>query len=139
MLMGFPYVDGFGLLIYTAGLQAISPEIKEAAAVDGAGALRTFVQVEVPQIVGQLRLMWVLAIINGIQNFTQILILTGGGPGYATTVPGLMMYHEAFTNQNMGKACAIGTVLFVVILGLTIVNMRLVRSSVDYEARRAAA
>lgn len=138
MFMGFPYVDGFGLLVYTAGLQAIPSEVKEAAAVDGAGVLRTFFQVEVPQIVGQLRLMWVLAIINGIQNFTQILILTNGEPGYATTVPGLMMYHEAFENQNMGKACAIGTVLFVVILGLTIVNMRLVRSSVDYEARRGA-
>jgi raffinose/stachyose/melibiose transport system permease protein len=87
--------------------------------------------------VGQLRLMWVLAIINGVQNFTQVLILTAGGPGYATTVPGLMMYQEAFLNQNLGKACAIGTIMFVVILGLTIVNMRLVRPSLEYQAERA--
>jgi ABC-type sugar transport system permease subunit len=136
MVMGFPYVDGFGLLIYSAGLQSISSEIKEAAAMDGAGAVRTFFQIEVPQIMGQLRLMWVLAIINGVQNFTQILILTQGGPGYATTVPGLMMYQDAFVNQNLGEACAIGTTIFVIILGLTIVNLNLIRASSDFESRR---
>jgi ABC-type sugar transport system permease subunit len=62
--------------------------------------------------------------INGLQNFTQILILTQGGPGYATTVPGVMMYQDAFTNQEFGRASAIGTLLFVVILALTIVNLR---------------
>ena len=127
MAMGFPYVDGFGLLIYTAGLQAIPGEVKEAAAVDGATWLRTFFRIELPQIGGQLRLMWVLAIINGLQNFTQILILTQGGPGYATTVPGVMMYQDAFTNQEFGRASAIGTLLFVVILALTIVNLRVWR------------
>ncbi len=87
---------------------------------------------------GQLRLMWVLAIINGIQQFTNVLILTNGGPGYATTVPGLMMYHDAFGNQSFGEACAIGTALFVVILAVTIINMRLLRSNLDYDAGRAA-
>jgi raffinose/stachyose/melibiose transport system permease protein len=101
--------------------------MKEAAAVDGATPWRTFISVEVPQITGQLRLMWVLAIINGIQNFTQVLVLTQGGPGYTTMVPGLMMYQDAFSNQDFGRACAIGTILFVVILALTIVNLRLGR------------
>lgn len=127
MAMGFPYVDGFGLLIYTAGLQAIPIEMKEAAAVDGATSLRTFLTIEVPQIVGQLRLMWVLAIINGLQNFTQVLILTQGGPGYTTMVPGLMMYQDAMSNQDFGRASAIGTLLFVAILALTIINLRLGR------------
>ncbi len=127
MAMGFPYVDGFGLMIYTAGLQAMPAELREAAAVDGASPLRTFFAVEIPQIHGQLRLMWVLAIINGIQNFTQILILTQGGPGYSTMVPGVVMYQYAFTNQQFGKASAIGTVLFVVTLALTILNLRLGR------------
>ena len=135
MFMGFPYVDGFGLLVYSAGLQNVSSEIKEAASMDGAGALRTFFQIELPQITGQIRLMWVLAIINGIQNFTQILILTQGGPGYNTSVPGLLMYQDAFVNQDMGRACAIGTSLFVVIFGLTVVNLRLIRSSSEFEAR----
>src|SRR5262249_9228900 len=138
MAMGFPWVDGFGLLIYTAGLQAIPHETVEAAYIDGAGPIRTFYAVQIPQIVGQLRLMWVLAIVNGIQNFTQVLILTNGGPGYTTTVPGLLMYNEAFVNQRLGRACAIGTILFVVILTLTYVNLRFIRSSVEYEAARTA-
>ncbi len=131
MAMGFPYVDGFGLLIYTAGLQAIPAEMREAAAVDGAGSLRIFFAVEIPQIYGQLRLMWVLAIINTVQNFTQILILTQGGPGYSTMVPGVVMYQYAFTNQQFGRASAIGTVLFIVTLALTILNLRLGRERVQ--------
>jgi raffinose/stachyose/melibiose transport system permease protein len=138
MAMGFPWVDGFGLLIYTAGLQAIPPETVEAAHIDGAGALRAFFSVQVPQIMGQLRLMWVLAIINGIQNFTQVLILTNGGPGYTTTVPGLLMYNEAFSYQRMGRACAIGTAIFAVILILTYVNLRFIRSNVEYDPGGAA-
>lgn len=130
MAIGFPYVDGFGLMIYTAGLQSIPAEMREAAAVDGAGALRIFFRIEVPQIVGQLRLMWVLAIINTVQNFTQVLILTQGGPGYSTMVPGIVMYQYAFTNGQFGKASAIGTVLFVVTLALTILNLRLGRERV---------
>jgi ABC-type sugar transport system permease subunit len=138
MVMGFPWVDGFGLLIYTAGLQAIPQEIVEAAHIDGAGPLRAFFSVQIPQIVGQLRLMWVLAIINGIQNFTQVYILTNGGPGYTTTVPGLLMYDEAFQYQRLGRACAIGTCLFVVILALTYINLRFIRSSVEYDAAKVA-
>ena len=127
MGIGFPFVDGFGLLIYTAGLQAIPHETREAAAVDGANPLHIFFSIELPQIGGQLRLMWVLAIINGIQNFSQILILTQGGPGYTTMVPGLVMYQDAFNNTDFGRACAIGTLLFAVILALTIINLRLGR------------
>ena len=127
MAVGFPYVDGFGLLIYTAGLQAIPQEIRESAAVDGARPLRIFFSIELPQIIGQIRLMWVLAIINGLQNFAQILILTQGGPGYSTMVPGVVMYQYAFGNQQLGQACSIGTAIFVVTLALTIVNLRLGR------------
>ncbi|HLW60633.1 MAG TPA: sugar ABC transporter permease [bacterium] len=137
MAMGFPWVEGVGLLIYTAGLQAIPHEIVEAAHIDGAGAVRMFFAVQIPQIVGQLRLMWVLAIIDGIQSFTRVLILTQGGPGYATTVPALRMYIEAFENQRMGRACAIGTVLFAAILVLTFINLRSIRSRVEYEPDRA--
>lgn len=124
VVASFPYVDGFGLLIYTAGLQAIPTEMKEAAAVDGAGPLRTFFAIELPQISGQLRLMGVLTIIYGIQNYAQVLILTQGGPGYSTMVPGLMMYQDAFRNGDFGRASALGTSMFLVILALTMINLR---------------
>src|SRR5438874_1191490 len=67
MFIGFPFVDGFGLLIYTAGLQAISAELLQAAAVDGAGPWSRFWRIELPLVVGQIRLLMVLNMIWAIQ------------------------------------------------------------------------
>jgi raffinose/stachyose/melibiose transport system permease protein len=139
MFMGFPWVDGFGMLIYTAGLQAIPAEVLESASLDGAGAAVRFWRMEIPLIVGQLRLMSVLTIINGIQNFVYVLILTDGGPGFATYVPGLTMYKNAFYYDKMGYACAIGTSIFLLILVLTAINLRYARASTDYDPTAALA
>jgi raffinose/stachyose/melibiose transport system permease protein len=138
MFMGFPWVDGFGLLIYTAGLQAIPGELTEAAAIDGANARQRFWHIEIPLILGQIRLMATLAIINGLQNFTQVLILTNGGPGQATTVPGLYLYQAAMFDQRMGYASAIAFVLFVIILLITAANMKFIRPATEFEGARAA-
>jgi raffinose/stachyose/melibiose transport system permease protein len=137
MFMGFPWVDGFGLLIYTAGLQAVPVELPEAAAIDGANAWQRFWRIEIPLILGQIRLMGVLAIVNGLQNFTQVLILTQGGPGQATTVPGLYLYQQAIIDQRMGYAAAISLVLFVAILALTLVNMKFIRPATEFEGAAA--
>jgi len=133
IFMGFPWVDGFGLLIYTAGLHAIPVELPEAAAIDGANGWHRFWRIEVPLILGQIRLMGTLAIINGLQNFTAILILTQGGPGQATTVPGLYLYQAAIYDQRMGYASAIALVLFVIILLLTVANMKFIRPATEFE------
>jgi raffinose/stachyose/melibiose transport system permease protein len=138
MFIGFPFVDGFGLLIYTAGLQAIPTDLLHAAAADGAGALSRFWRIELPLVVGQIRLLMVLNMIWAIQSFTAILILTQGGPGDATYVPGLTLYFNAFQYEKMGYACAIGATLFVVMLGLTFINLKYVRSRTDYEPERKA-
>jgi raffinose/stachyose/melibiose transport system permease protein len=129
----FPFVDGFALLIFTAGLQAIPHEVLEAAQLDGANALIRFWRVEVPLIMGQLRLISILTIVASVQQYTAVLILTGGGPGFATYVPGYSMYNNAFYFNRMGYACAIGTALFLVILILTIINFRFLRPSTDFE------
>jgi raffinose/stachyose/melibiose transport system permease protein len=139
MFIGFPFVDGFGLLIYTAGLQAIPGELLQAAAIDGAGTWSRFWRIELPLVIGQIRLIMVLNMIWAIQSFTSILILTQGGPGNATYVPGLALYWNAFQYEKMGYACAIGAVLFVVMLGLTFINLKYVRSRTDFDpAQRAA-
>jgi raffinose/stachyose/melibiose transport system permease protein len=91
-------------------------------------------RIELPLIFGQLRLVLILAVIGGLQNYTNILILTQGGPGTASMVPGLYLYDQAFQYFNFGYACAIGVILFVIILAFTILNMRYARSSVEYEA-----
>jgi len=75
----------------------------------------------------------VLNMIGSIQNFVFVLLLTNGGPGNATQVPGLALYWNAFQNGRVGYACAIGTVLFLIMLGLTYINLRYLRSGADYE------
>ncbi len=134
MFMGFPWVDGFGMLIYSAGFQAIPSEILEAAALDGATKVRRFFSIELPLILGQIRLMLILTIINTLSVFTPIMIMTDGGPGNATTVPSLLIYQDAFLNSEFGYASAIAFMLFLVMLLLTILNVRVLRSATEYQS-----
>jgi raffinose/stachyose/melibiose transport system permease protein len=134
MFMQFPYVFTLPLLIFTAGLQGISPELIDAASIDGAGGISRFFRVELPLLLGQVRLVVVLAILDAIQNFAYVLILTNGGPGNATMVPALALYRNAFTYNKMGYASAIGTIIFLLVIGLSYINLRSVRSELDYEA-----
>ncbi|MCC6444488.1 MAG: extracellular solute-binding protein [Armatimonadetes bacterium] len=134
MFMGFPWVGGFALLIYYAGLQNIPSSVLDSARIDGAEGLRRFRHVDLPLVMGQIKLLVVLAFIGGIQGFQTSLILTTGGPAFATMVPGLHLYQNAVSFDRMGYACAIGVVLFIVILVLTYINMTYLKSSMEYEA-----
>lgn len=92
MFIGFPFVGGFGLLIYYAGLQGISKDIFESCNIDGASPIRRFYAVDFPLLMPQTKLLFVLGLNNGIQGFQNQLLLTNGDPGYATMVPGLHLY-----------------------------------------------
>jgi raffinose/stachyose/melibiose transport system permease protein len=133
--VGFPWVGGFEVLIYYAGLSGISEDVNDAAQIDGAGGLRKFFMIDVPLVLSQVKLIVVLTIIGGVQGFENIFILTRGGPGFETTVPGLWMYYNAFSFQRMGYACAIGVILFCLIFTLTALNMRYFRSSEELKAQ----
>ena len=134
IFIGFPWIGGFEVLIYYAGLSAIPQSVNEAAQLEGCVGLRKFLLIDIPLVLSQLKLMLVLTIIAGIQGFQNLLIVTRGGPGYATFVPGLQMYYNAFSYQRFGYACAIGVVLFGLIFGLTILNMLYFKSSEDIQA-----
>jgi raffinose/stachyose/melibiose transport system permease protein len=131
----FPFIDGFGMLIFTAGLQAIPQEVHEAARLDGTGSWGIFWRIEMPLIAGQFRLLSVLTIVASIQQYVAVLILTGGGPGFSTYVPGYSMYQNAFYYNRMGYACAIGTALFLIILVLTILNLRFIHPTTEFDAQ----
>jgi len=135
LFIGFPFAAGTNVLIYLAGLQSIGESVIDAAKLDGATGLRRMISIDLPLIMGQVRLLGILSLIGGIQGFGAQLVLTRGGPGYATMVPGMWMYETAFSYSRMGYASAIGTSMFIVILGLTLVIMRSVESSTDYTAR----
>jgi ABC-type sugar transport system permease subunit len=134
MFIGFPWVSGVAVLIYLAALNNIGEDILDAAKLDGAMGFTRVRTVDFPLVLGQVKLLSVLAIIGSLQGYAMQLVLTKGGPGYATEVPGLVMYQEAFSYQRLGYACSIGLVLFLVILALTYLNLRYVRSSVEYQA-----
>lgn len=134
MFMGFPWIDGVGLLIYLAGLLAIPTEIIEAAKMDGASSLRRFFSMELPLIVPQIRLIVVLNVIGSLQSFGWQLLVTRGGPNNATTVPAWEMYQSAMTEGRFGVASAIGVVLFLLIFVLTLINQSYIRSNVEYQA-----
>ncbi len=131
MFAGFPWPGGTTILFYLAGLMNIPNELIDAATVDGVNGWQRFWHLELPLVMGQVKLFLVLTVIGNIQGFAGQLIMTQGGPGFATMVPGLHMFYAATQRQQMGYASAIGTVLFLLILGLTYINLKYVRSTVD--------
>jgi len=126
--LGFPWIGGAIFLIFYAGLLSIPQDVMEAARLDGVGAIRRFTSIELPLVVGQIRLVIVLTFIGTMQDFGGILLMTGGGPGAATHVPALHMYYMAFRFGEFGYAAAIGFSLFLIILILSLINLRLFRS-----------
>jgi raffinose/stachyose/melibiose transport system permease protein len=133
MFVGFPWAGGLAMLIYLAGLQQIPLETVEAAIIDGVGTFSRFFYIELPLVLGQVKLLLILNLIGGIQQFILPLVMTGGGPGWATMVPGLRMYFVLTNEFRYGYASAIGVALFLVILVLTYINQRYLRSSTEYE------
>ena len=127
IFMGFPWVSPTNTLIYLAGLNAISSEARESARMDGANTLQVIFYVDIPDIFGQIRFFLINGIIALVQDYSIQFLLTNGGPGYDTMVPGYYMYQAAFQSGRMGFACAIGTFLFLIILGLTLLSFRLSR------------
>jgi raffinose/stachyose/melibiose transport system permease protein len=140
VFVGFPWVNTINMLLYLAGFEAIPTEVTDAATVDGARSLSMFWRIELPLILGQVKLVVVLTTIGVIQAFQSILVMTQGGPGYATMVPGLRLFIAAIPRSHsaeapqMGYGSAIGVVLFVIIMAITILNMRVLRSGTEYEA-----
>jgi raffinose/stachyose/melibiose transport system permease protein len=127
LLVGFPWISNLGFLIFLGGLQNLPKDVLDAAKLDGVSAFRRVFTVDIPLLMPQFRIVVILSGIFAVQNFIPILLLTNGGPGTATLVPGLDMYQSAFSNDQYGYGMAIGTLLFVVMLIFTVVMMRTLR------------
>jgi ABC-type sugar transport system permease subunit len=126
---GFPWVSSFSVLVYLATLQQIGREIYEAAEVDGADWYHKFRHIELPLITLQVRVMMILVIMGSINDAGMVMLMGGieGGPGGVVQVPALFMFREAFQSQAMGAACAIGLVMFTIIIIMTKLNDWLVK------------
>jgi raffinose/stachyose/melibiose transport system permease protein len=128
LLIGFPWISNLGFLIFLGGLQNLPSDIVDASRLDGLGSLGRVFVIDIPLLMPQFRIVVILSGIYAVQNFIPILLLTNGGPGTATLVPGLDMYQSAFSNDQYGYGMAIGTLLFAVMLVFTLAAMRLLRS-----------
>ena len=127
LLIGFPWISNLGFLIFLGGLQNLPKDVLDAGRLDGVSAFRRVFAIDIPLLMPQFRIVVILSGIYAVQNFVPILLLTNGGPGTATLVPGLDMYQSAFQNDQYGYGMAIGTLLFVVMLIFTLMAMRALR------------
>ncbi|MGA2869269.1 MAG: sugar ABC transporter permease, partial [Verrucomicrobiota bacterium] len=100
-------------------LAGISPDLKEAAAIDGAGGFQVFRYVTLPMLSPTIFFVSVVSVINAFQSFGQIHILTAGGPASATNTLVYNLYRDAFRNFQTGSASAQAIVLFLIMLMAT--------------------
>ncbi|NPV08514.1 MAG: sugar ABC transporter permease [Anaerolineae bacterium] len=125
---------GGGMVIFLAALQGMPEHLYDAAKIDGAGTWRLFRHITMPMLTPTIFFMMVTSIIGSLQTFTNVYVMTQGGPGTSTLMYGLYIYQNAFTFLKMGYACALSWVLFGIILALTWLQFRVGSAWVYYEA-----
>ena len=119
---------GYTALLLFAGLQSIPGSVYEAAGMDGASESQMFWLVTVPLLRPVLVFVAVTSVIGSFQIFDTIAITTKGGPVNATNVLNYYIYNQAFTRFNMGYATAISMVLFLILIFISMAQMRIMRA-----------
>lgn len=124
---------GYNMLFFLAGLRSISPQLYEAAAIDGAGAVRKFVSITLPLLHPTTLFVLVTDVIGSFQIFDTVYVMTQGGPASATNVINYQIYSTGFRAFDVGSASAMSLLLFGVILVVTVVQFRFFRDRTTYE------
>lgn len=115
---------GYYMIIYLAGLQGISSEMYEAAALDGANGIKKFRYVTWPMLSPTTFFVIVMLTINCFKVYDQIFMITQGGPGTSTLVLVYHIYETAFRSWDLGYASAISVVLFLLVLTVTLIQFK---------------
>jgi len=119
------------ILLFSAGLESIPTEIRDASRVDGASAWQRTRYIFVPMLKPVLGVILLIRTIGGLRAFDTILVITEGGPGRATEVVNLLAYRYGLQYFDMGKASAMGWVMLILALVLTVLYIRLLRLRVS--------
>ena len=130
---------GYNMVILLAGLQSIPEPLYEAARIDGASAWRQFRHVTLPTLVPIVTMVNILTIAGYFQLFAEPYVMTQGGPLQSTVSVLYFMYEEGFKWWNLGSASAVAFLLFLLIFGVTAVQLRLARWQRGPVMRRLAA
>ncbi len=118
---------GMGILIYLAAIQNVSPEIVEAAIMDGANAWQRTWRIIVPNIMPIVGIMFVLSITGSLLAFDDVWVMTGGGPGYASTTLVMGVYQQAFVQNQFGTGSAWAVWIFIFTLVFTLARLYTMR------------
>jgi len=127
MLMTIWKDCGYAVVLYLAGLQGVPPQLLEAATIDGAGRFKSFWHITFPLLNNTTLLVVITSTISYLQAFTQIFLMTDGGPGTSTHTMVFYLYREAFVKYRFGYASALSAILFVIILIFSLMQMKLTR------------
>lgn len=126
---------GFYMIVLLTGLQSIPPELREAAAIDGAGAVRRFWAITLPLLRPAVFLCFVIGMLNSFTSFDLVYVMTGGGPGRATELLVTYIYKLGFAQTRFDYAAAVTVFFFALLISVTAVANRL--SGDDAGAMRA--
>lgn len=124
MIMKILIPPGSGIIIFLAAMNNINTAIYEAAKIDGAGAVRRWLSITIPLLKPTILYLLILSTIGSFQVFTQIVMMTKGGPGFATETIVHVIYKTAFRDFNFGLASAQSVVLSMIIMLFAIVQFK---------------
>ena len=125
---------GYNMLIFLSALQGIDENLYEAAAIDGITPWTKLIKIKIPLVMPSIYFVMLTAVIDAFQMFTEIFIMTKGGPGYSTYTVSYYLWSNAFEYSKMGYACAMAAVMFVIIMTVTLVQNRIMNKKVQYDA-----
>ena len=132
ILMGIWAGTGGPMVIYLAGLQSIPEEMYDSAKVDGANAWQRLLYITIPLLRPTTFFLVITSVIGTFQIFTEVYIMTNGGPLNRTTTIGYYLYTNAFKEFDMGYATAMAFVLFAMIFVFTLIQWKYTRGDVEY-------
>ena len=127
MFLGIWKGIGWNMVVFFAALQTVSQELYEAAAIDGAGAVKKFFHVTLPGIRGTVLFALVMLTIGGFNVFTSIKMITGGEPGHKTDTILTWMYYKAFSTGEFGYSAALSFITTVVLACLAVIQFQLMK------------
>lgn len=127
MFLGIWKGIGWNMVVFLAALQTVPADLYEAAAIDGANALKKLFHVTLPCIKGTILFALVMLTIGGFNVFTSVKMITGGEPGHQTDVVLTWMYHKAFSTGAFGYSAALSFIITVVLAILALIQFRMMQ------------
>lgn len=123
---------GYYMIVYLAALQSVPKSLYEAASIDGASPWKQFLNITLPCITPTSFFILMILMVSTFKSYDIMYITTQGGPGEATKVLAYHIYNSAFVHSDFGYASAVSMVLFVIVMGLTLLQFKMEKRFTDY-------